>query len=1269
MEIRLQHAFGSAAGLEIRDSVLFSEEGLLIYPAGRMLVVKEVASGDITFVPTDEKVIGITAITSNTQQSQRLLAVAEQTSNEVSAQITIREIVKSGSNFKPIKRLFYADLESKVYLSLALAPHLQVIVGVSGSPDYQAVVWDLRKEAVIAVCKLPSIATRVLVRPRSPLTVSTSGPNHMHVWLVKEKTMYAQVMAAEISQGRNYTDHTWTDGETLVLVTDTGEGFVQKEGSLVQQMANLFGLLESDEAAGATCVAAFSKGFLVGSDRGTITLWDKADFDVNQSSSDVFSFIRTWNTGKPYPLASLAFSPSEDIVGISLKNNDIGTCSLTQVYQLSLDVPVSIFCYGYHYGPITGLDVAAHRPLIATCSQVDSSVRIWNYLTHKCELAKKLYVVESGSRDTTGEASSQQLLSLAFHPNGYLLALGFTDKVRVFHVLYDELRLFKDILVKSATRMKFSNGGHLLALVSQKTVHIYSAVTFEPLQALKGHSSQVLDIAWNLPDSRFVSVGLEGKLTEYETLGFSKAREVQRRSGSFAAVSYVANNLIVACGNDAGENFLQEVQASDNLRELDIQEEVKQLFYLQSRAGNALIAGSRSGKLQAFKDFASPIYHLSPHRGEITKLTASLDGKYLFSAGEDGVIFEYVIGVSRKTLSGERNARASLVDEQLADVILLRRSQLDEFRSSQEQAKIEMEAIRQKQDFVNQQLESKLHSELQLKEAKLTQELRASETRIEELKKQKSTQEHEYVVNRINVESAHVRRVGEVERLYEAKLYLEDEQIRQLELDKIELKKFYELQLRENQRKHEEIVTNLAAEFTIGLKKAHEEYENSHKSVDSIKARYEERLNQMDDEHEAEIVELTAKFEKLLMEKTAKVAKVDADAKAETEEEKEKEKQRVKNIEILIQKESEIVKLREDLSKNSQQLKTLEAVRKDLAETLEKKEHKLYQYKFQLKDMKKVKLILQEEKKDAVKQLQPKEKEIQELKMQLEAVNDELETLQRAKDHQRNTINEQNLLLSQLKNEVKTLKSYLALRERKLKDLLNDIYHKVSGSESSKTSKDLLDLFHTYVEEEAATLIKEDPESIAELKKHLTHMELSLAGLRESKSKLGSRMKGEARKRILENSQLIQELNKLRGDKRELEQKTKTLEQQVRGFSKQLGRMEDEAQRLSTTGLQDLSRASVQQTSQTFLRQRATSAHPLKKALGHIHKGSAFDNKMLNVMDRQRVVELEKELETRKEHLFALSVEITQLKDQLNKPNMSEQASFSLLPRERNLSP
>ena len=44
--------------------------------------------------------------------------------------------------------------------------------------------------------------------------------------------------------------------------------------------------------------------------------------------------------------------------------------------QEELEVKVEIFCEGFHKGPITGMDVAIQRPLLVTCSKMDSSVRI-----------------------------------------------------------------------------------------------------------------------------------------------------------------------------------------------------------------------------------------------------------------------------------------------------------------------------------------------------------------------------------------------------------------------------------------------------------------------------------------------------------------------------------------------------------------------------------------------------------------------------------------------------------------------------------------------------------------------------------------------------------------------------------------------------------------------------------------------------------------------------------------------------------------------------
>lgn len=55
------------------------------------------------------------------------------------------------------------------------------------------------------------------------------------------------------------------------------------------------------------------------------------------------------------------------------------------------------------------------------------------------------------------------MFSVAFHPSGYLLAAGFYDKLRVFHVLHGELRVYKELVVKNCTQIKYSNGGHMLA--------------------------------------------------------------------------------------------------------------------------------------------------------------------------------------------------------------------------------------------------------------------------------------------------------------------------------------------------------------------------------------------------------------------------------------------------------------------------------------------------------------------------------------------------------------------------------------------------------------------------------------------------------------------------------------------------------------------------------------------------------------------------------------------------------------------------------------
>jgi hypothetical protein len=42
-------------------------------------------------------------------------------------------------------------------------------------------------------------------------------------------------------------------------------------------------------------------------------------------------------------------------------------------------------------------------------------------------------------------------VSVAFHPSGYYLAAGFIDKLRIFHILHSELRVYRELPIKNAT--------------------------------------------------------------------------------------------------------------------------------------------------------------------------------------------------------------------------------------------------------------------------------------------------------------------------------------------------------------------------------------------------------------------------------------------------------------------------------------------------------------------------------------------------------------------------------------------------------------------------------------------------------------------------------------------------------------------------------------------------------------------------------------------------------------------------------------------------
>ena len=85
----------------------------------------------------------------------------------------------------------------------------------------------------------------------------------------------------------------------------------------------------------------------------------------------------------------------------------------------------------------------------------------------------------------------EEAYAVSLHPSGLFILVGFADKLKLFTILIDDLRLSKDIPIRGCREALFSNGGHLFAAVHGNVIQIYSTITLESVTSLKGHNGKV----------------------------------------------------------------------------------------------------------------------------------------------------------------------------------------------------------------------------------------------------------------------------------------------------------------------------------------------------------------------------------------------------------------------------------------------------------------------------------------------------------------------------------------------------------------------------------------------------------------------------------------------------------------------------------------------------------------------------------------------------------------------------------------------------------
>jgi WD40 repeat protein len=294
--------------------------------------------------------------------------------------------------------------------------------------------------------------------------------------------------------------------------------------------------------------------------------------------------------------------------------------------------------FPFHSRAINGMDVCIKKQLVGTCG-ADKTVRIWNYHTRALEIC---------------EVFQDEANSLAFHPSGFHIVVGFTDKVRMMNVFQKSLKTFKEIPIKLCREIRFSNGGHLFACTNQHAISVYKFYTAEcpPEYNFKDHSGKVRCIQWLDDDSGFISGGWDGAVIMWKLhIDQSSGKDGSHDKESNPIQKFTLKNVNFSCvaNKPDSKSTFYAVGTDKSIKEIENGREkmryeagvnISQLVLMHGARGffAGVAEDDKPGSIQVLRYPWEKVFEVQAHSLPVERLRISFDNQVLFSSGHDGVL-------------------------------------------------------------------------------------------------------------------------------------------------------------------------------------------------------------------------------------------------------------------------------------------------------------------------------------------------------------------------------------------------------------------------------------------------------------------------------------------------------------------------------------------------------------------------------------------------------------------------------------------------------
>eukprot|EP00747_Dinoflagellata_sp_TGD_P024616 gnl/TRDRNA2_/TRDRNA2_130676_c0_seq1.p1 gnl/TRDRNA2_/TRDRNA2_130676_c0~~gnl/TRDRNA2_/TRDRNA2_130676_c0_seq1.p1 ORF type:complete len:1115 (-),score=249.91 gnl/TRDRNA2_/TRDRNA2_130676_c0_seq1:22-3366(-) len=957
-----------------------------------------------------------------------------------------------------------------------------------------------------------------------------------------------------------FTDHAWAEPGDGTMFACGSEGSVwvlsSQELNVICEITTPFQDASGMGSSVPHAVRCFSQGFLLGGSGGTLAVWERVEGSPDQDTPDdpngpkEFRHIRTMRVNKTEsPICCIDMTGAEESLVLGFRNADIGHMSMASLYMSSdEDVSCMVVSGGFHAGPVVGLDVAAQRPLIASACKKDQSIRIWNYVTKQCELRWEF------TRDPP--------TSVAIHPLGYFVVVGFSDKLRYFQVLVNELRLHREFAVRGTRLLRFSHGGHLLVAAYTKFAVVYSTRTLSKIAMLHAHQMPISSISFDPDDHVVVTCGEDGLVCQWDTATWEKVAEHSMREVNMAyqyqCVSVSSSGVACLGAWDKSHGHFRRFKDCVPLDDVELPGHTRITSLCHYSGCGATLAGTSSGALWIYPQNGAPGFHTEYglHGGTCSWMRLSVDGRFLITAGDDGTIF--ILGMTGLGSGGDHSLETSAESDSraaAAEAVLINKSEITQLQD--QFSKLQTENGSLKVRLAEEA--AKLEEECRIRVGEARQ---ADEAEIHELSRRcealhQATTAKERESHRVleAMKSSHKQARGQLEKLYDKKLSHEADRYLALEAERYRLEQRLEEIESETEKQSKMEADHAQQELERRLAEKDMEIQKHKDLIAFSQHRFDGMLDVEGLEHDVEIADI----KKDSLEELERRKRVEEKLKNDQDQilqgldlmEKDRERAAKEQHELSMA----IGNLQTQTEDTNRTVNSLKNERRERESTLHDKEAKIDSYKVKVNTLKKFKHVLDKRLREVTQLLEPKDTMIEQLRAHLRELEGEFEkqlTDQRAME---GVLDSKKQQIAFLTSENRELNEQVENCEKKIIRFRTDLHNLITENDDvRKWPAEIRRLYHAHV---CGHTSRQDRLALEELQRQMRLMERKVTSLSVKGGQMESTCKLDMQRKANENSLLVHELNQLRVQK-------KSMQSHVQSLEKKLGEVEKELAKVSS---------------------------------------------------------------------------------------------------------